>query len=53
VCEEIIRDCRAAGVPVVIENLVYERPGEELRGRAREDAIIEALETRSTLNLAT
>ena len=26
VCEEIILDCRAAGVPVVIENLVYERP---------------------------
>src|ERR1017187_6192064 len=23
VCEEIIRDCRATGVPVVIENLVY------------------------------
>ena len=33
VCEEIIRDCRATGVPVVIENLVYARPGEDLRGR--------------------
>ena len=42
VCEEIIRDCRATGVPVVIENLVYVRPGEDLRGQAREDAIIEA-----------
>jgi tagatose-1,6-bisphosphate aldolase len=39
---EVIDDCRAAGVPVVIENLVYSLPGEELQGRAREDAIIEA-----------
>jgi len=30
VCEEIIRDCRATGVPVVIENLVYVRPGDDL-----------------------
>ncbi len=30
VCAEIIRDCRDRGVPVVIENLVYARPGEEL-----------------------
>jgi tagatose-1,6-bisphosphate aldolase len=42
VCQEVIDDCRAAGVPVVIENLVYPLPGEELQGRAREDAIIEA-----------
>jgi tagatose-1,6-bisphosphate aldolase len=42
VCQEVIDDCRAAGVPVVIENLVYSLPGEELEGRAREDAIIEA-----------
>src|ERR1700719_4807212 len=42
VCEEIIRDCRATGVPVVIENLVYVRPGEDLQGRVREDAIIES-----------
>jgi hypothetical protein len=41
VCTEIIRDCRAAGVPVLIENLVYARPGEDLSGQAREDAIIE------------
>ena len=40
--DEIIRDCRATGVPVVIENLVYPRPGEDLRGQAREDAIIES-----------
>ena len=36
VCAEIIRDCRTTGVPVVIENLVYPRPGEDLRaGPAR------------------
>src|ERR1700742_2767864 len=29
VCEEIIRDCRAVGVPVVIENLIYQIPGED------------------------
>jgi len=51
VCEEIIRDCRAAGVPVVIENLVYERPGEDLRGRAREDAIIEAARALNDLDI--
>jgi tagatose-1,6-bisphosphate aldolase len=42
VCQEIIDDCRATGVPVVIENLIYTRPGEELTGQAREDAIIES-----------
>jgi tagatose-1,6-bisphosphate aldolase len=51
VCEDIIRDCRAAGVPVVIENLVYERPGEELRGQAREDAIIEAARALNDLDI--
>jgi hypothetical protein len=33
VCAEIIRDCRATGVPVVIENLVYARPGKIFRAR--------------------
>ena len=51
VCDEIIRDCREQGVPVVIENLVYERPGEELRGRAREDAIIEAARALNDLDI--
>jgi tagatose-1,6-bisphosphate aldolase len=51
VCEEIIRDCRAAGVPVVIENLVYERPGEDLRGQAREDAIIESARALNDLDI--
>jgi tagatose 1,6-diphosphate aldolase/sulfofructosephosphate aldolase len=51
VCAEIIGDCRAAGVPVVIENLVYERPGEELRGQAREDSIIEAARALNDLDI--
>jgi tagatose-1,6-bisphosphate aldolase len=42
VCQEVVDDGRATGVPVVIENLVYALPGQELAGRAREDAIIEA-----------
>ncbi len=51
VCEEIIRDCRAAGIPVVIENLVYPLPGEDLRGRAREDALIEAARALGDLDI--
>jgi tagatose-1,6-bisphosphate aldolase len=42
VCQEIVTDCSSAGLPSVIENLVYELPGEQLSGRAREDAIIAA-----------
>ena len=51
VCEEIIRDCRATGVPVVIENLVYVRPGEDLQGQAREDAIIESARALNELDI--
>ena len=51
VCEEIIRDCRATGVPVVIENLVYVRPGEDLQGQAREDAIIESARALNDLDI--
>jgi tagatose-1,6-bisphosphate aldolase len=39
VCREIVA---AAGLPSVIENLVYPLPGEQLTGKAREAAIIEA-----------
>ena len=39
---EVVADCRAAGIPSVIENLVYPLPDEDLSGRRREDAIIEA-----------
>lgn len=35
-------DARAAGVPSVVENLVYVLPGEELTPERRADAIIEA-----------
>jgi tagatose-1,6-bisphosphate aldolase len=42
VCREIITDCNSAGLPSVIENLVYALPGEHLSGKAREDAIIDA-----------
>jgi tagatose-1,6-bisphosphate aldolase len=51
VCEEIIRDCRAHGVPVVIENLIYTRPGEDLHGQAREDAIIETARALNDLDI--
>ena len=51
VCEEIIRDCRGAGVPSVIENLIYEIPGEELTPRAREDAIIESARALNDLDI--
>jgi tagatose-1,6-bisphosphate aldolase len=42
VCAEVIRDCRDHGVPVVLENLIYTLPGEDLHGQAREDAVVEA-----------
>ena len=51
VCQEVIDDCRAAGLPVVIENLVYSLPGHELYGRAREDAIIEAARALNDLDI--
>ena len=51
VCAEIIRDCRQTGVPVVIENLVYAQPGEDLRGQAREDAITEAARALNDLDI--
>jgi tagatose-1,6-bisphosphate aldolase len=51
VCEEIIRDCRAVGVPVVIENLIYQIPGEDLTPAARENAIIEAARALNDLDI--
>lgn len=43
VVAEVIADARAAGLPSVIENLIYPIPGEELlTDREREDEIIEA-----------
>ena len=51
VVQEIIGDCRAAGVPVVIENLIYSLPGEDLSAREREDAIIEAARALDDLDI--
>jgi tagatose-1,6-bisphosphate aldolase len=42
VIRQVVEDCRAAGVPSVIENLIYPLPGEELTPEARADAIISA-----------
>jgi tagatose-1,6-bisphosphate aldolase len=39
---EVVLDCQDVGIPSVIENLVYPFEGEDLSGRRREDAIIEA-----------
>ena len=51
VCREIIADCNSAGLPSVIENLVYELPGEQLSGKAREDAIISAASALDELDI--
>ncbi len=45
VVEAIVDDCRATGVPSVVENLIYKLPGEsELSPAQRSDAIIGAAE---------
>jgi tagatose 1,6-diphosphate aldolase/sulfofructosephosphate aldolase len=51
VCREIIADCKSTGLPAVIENLVYELPGEQLSGKARETAIIEAARALDELDI--
>ncbi|HEX8078585.1 MAG TPA: hypothetical protein VF557_00095 [Jatrophihabitans sp.] len=51
VCREVIADCRAEGVPAVIENLVYPLPDEDLSGKAREDAIIESARALNELDI--
>jgi tagatose 1,6-diphosphate aldolase/sulfofructosephosphate aldolase len=43
VVRAVVADCRAAGVPSVVENLVYRLPGEEaLTGDARAEAVVES-----------
>lgn len=42
VVRQVVEDCRASGMPAVIENLIYQLPGEELTPQRREDAIVEA-----------
>jgi tagatose-1,6-bisphosphate aldolase len=39
---DVVADCQDVGIPSVIENLVYPFEGEDLSGRRREDAVIEA-----------
>jgi tagatose 1,6-diphosphate aldolase/sulfofructosephosphate aldolase len=51
VTRDVIADARTVGVPVVIENLVYQLPGEDLSGQAREDAIIEAARALNELDI--
>lgn len=51
VTSEVIDDCRATGVPVVIENLIYQIPGQELDPQVREDAIIEAARALNDLDI--
>jgi tagatose-1,6-bisphosphate aldolase len=51
VCREIVADCKSAGLPSVIENLVYEFPGERLSGKAQEDAIISAASALDELDI--
>jgi tagatose-1,6-bisphosphate aldolase len=48
---QVVEDCREVGVPSVIENLVYQLPGEDLTGRHREDAIIEAARALNELDI--
>jgi tagatose-1,6-bisphosphate aldolase len=43
VVRAVVENCRAAGIPSVVENLIYQLPGEEpLTPRQREDLIVEA-----------
>jgi tagatose 1,6-diphosphate aldolase/sulfofructosephosphate aldolase len=48
---QVVDDCREVGVPSVIENLVYPLPGEDLTGRRRADAIIEAARALDELDI--
>ncbi|TQS41047.1 hypothetical protein [Cryptosporangium phraense] len=42
VVRQVVADCRAAGIPSVVENLIYSQPGEELSAQQREDLIVES-----------
>jgi tagatose-1,6-bisphosphate aldolase len=48
---QVVADCREVGVPAVIENLVYPLPGEDLSGKRREDAVIEAARALNELDV--
>ena len=38
----IVADCKAQGIPSVIENLIYPLPGQELTDQQKEDLIVES-----------
>ncbi len=40
--QSIVDDCRAQGIPSVIENLIYALPGQELTDQQKEDLIVES-----------
>lgn len=48
---QVVDDCRVVGIPSVIENLVYPLPGEDLTGKRREDAIVEAARALNELDI--
>lgn len=48
---QVVDDCHAVGIPSVIENLVYPLPGEDLTGRRREDAVVEAARALNELDI--
>ena len=52
VVRAVVEDCQAAGIPSVIENLVYTLPGEEpLAGEAKSEAIVESAASLSDLGM--
>ena len=51
VVREVVEDCRAVGIPSVIENLIYALPGSEpMTLQQREDAIVESAVLLTELN---
>jgi len=49
--QDVVDDCRAVGIPSVIENLIYPLPDENLSAQQREDAIIEAARALNDLDI--
>jgi tagatose 1,6-diphosphate aldolase/sulfofructosephosphate aldolase len=48
---QVVEDCRVVGIPSVIENLVYPLPDEDMSGKRREDAIVEAARALNELDI--
>jgi tagatose-1,6-bisphosphate aldolase len=48
---QVVDDCRAVGIPSVVENLVYPLRGEDLTGKRREDAVVEAARALNELDI--